>query len=264
MRYGKAGYDIHKKPEGSILTIDFILNGQSFVALNGGPVYKINESISFYVYCNNENRLKFLFDKFSEGGEILMPLGEYEWSRLYVWLKDKFGVSWQLDINDINSNQKIVPTLLFTNEKSILVGDAVNFYTALFPNSKIITLVPFDKSLSVLAEKLQFAQFSLDGYIINAISGGNVFHKFDFNEAFSFILRCETQDEIDYYWDKLTEGGEEVECGWLKDKFGLSWQIVPTILNELFKDPKKFEKLMESLLKMKKIEINRLTEQIEI
>jgi len=102
------------------------------------------------------------------------------------------------------------------------------------------------------------AQFKLNGYLMNAMSGGTFKHNFDFNESISFIINCHTQEEIDYYWQKLTEGGKEVECGWLKDKFGISWQVVPSILNELLLDPQKSGKAMSAVFTMKKFDIQTL------
>lgn len=251
IRYGKEGFEYHHKPEGSVMTVEFELNGQSFLALNGGPVFKPNESISFFVYCESEERINFLYEKLSEGGSVNMPLDKYDWSPKYAWVKDKFGVSWQLDIEAINSPQKIVPSLLFVNDKYALVKEAMNHYTSIFPNSKIL--------MEYQAEDfLLFGQIKLNGYLLNLMSGGKLQHNFDFNDALSLIINCETQDEIDYYWNKLTEGGKEVQCGWLKDKFGVSWQVVPKILNELISDPQKSSKTMNAIFQMVKLDIKKL------
>ena len=119
---------------------------------------------------------------------------------------------------------------------------------------------PYDKSMNLPEGTLLFAQFKLNEYLMNAMSGGAIEHNFDFNESISFIINCDTQEEVGYYWQKLTEGGEEVECGWLKDKFGISWQVVPTILNELLRDPQKSSKVMDAVFTMKKFNINKLIE----
>lgn len=253
IRYGKEGFEYHHKPEGSVMTVEFELNGQSFLALNGGPVFKPNESISLFVYCESEERINFLYEKLSEGGSINMPLDKYDWSPKYAWVKDKFGVSWQLDIEAINSPQKIVPSLLFVNDKFALVKAAMNHYTSIFPDSKILMEYTAD-------DFLLFGQIKLNGYLLNLMSGGKMTHNFDFNDALSLIIYCDTQDEIDYYWNKLTEGGKEVQCGWLKDKFGVSWQVVPKILNELISDPKKSSKTMNAIFKMVKLDIKKLKE----
>jgi predicted 3-demethylubiquinone-9 3-methyltransferase (glyoxalase superfamily) len=260
LRYGKEGIEIHQKPEGSVLTVEFTLDGIPFVALNGTPVFPRNESISIFVYCEGDERINFLYEKLSEGGSVNMPLDKYDWSPKYAWVKDKFGVSWQLDVEKINSPQKIVPSLLFVNEKFNLVKEAANHFTSIFPNSKVIMEYPYDKSMNLPEGTLLFAQFKLNGYLMNAMSGGTIKHNFDFNESISFIMNCDTQEEINHYWQKLTEGGEEVECGWLKDKFGISWQVVPTILNELLFDPQKSSKAMSAVFTMKKFDINKLVE----
>lgn len=120
---------------------------------------------------------------------------------------------------------------------------AADFYCSVFKNSKIISSSP----LVVI--------FELNGKKFMGLNGGPMFK---FNEALSFVVDCETQGEIDYYWEKLTEGGEESMCGWLKDKFGLSWQIVPSILGELMNDPKRGQRVMDALMKMKKFDIEKL------
>lgn len=261
MRYGKEGFEYHQKHEGSVMTVEFKLNGQPFLVLNGGPDFQFNESVSFYVYCGSEERINFLYEKLTEGGSVNMPLDKYDWTKKYAWVKDKFGVSWQLDIENLNSPQKIVPSLLFVNEKFNRVKEAINHFTSIFPNSEVIMEFPFDKSMNLPEDTLLFAQFKLNGYLFNLMSGGTLKHEFDFNESISFIIYCETQGEIDYYWQKLTEGGEEVQCGWLKDKFGISWQVVPTILNELLRDPQKSSKAMNAVFAMKKFDIETLIKE---
>lgn len=121
---------------------------------------------------------------------------------------------------------------------------AADFYCSIFPNSKIVS----DTAMVV--------NFELDGVFFMALNGGN---HFKFNEAVSFVVPCKDQDEIDYYWDRLTQdGGQEGKCGWCKDKFGLSWQIVPTILNQLVSDPEKGQRVMQAFLKMTKFDIEAL------
>ena len=252
-RFGKEGFEHHGMPEGTVMTMGFELNGQKFLALNGGPIFKFNESVSFFVYCESYERIEFLYQKLSEGGSINMPLDKYDWSEKYAWVKDKFGVSWQLDIDKINSPQKIVPALLFVNDKVTKVKEAVNHYSNIFPYSKLIFSAPHSGD----DNNLLFAQFSLSGNLFNAMSGQGE-HNFDFNEAVSFIINCDSQDEVNYYWEKLTEGGSESMCGWLTDKFGVSWQVVPT---EMFKyiggnDKEKSSRAMNAMFQMKKLDLN--------
>ncbi len=262
LHYGKEGFEFHGMPEGTVMTIDFEIMGQHFVALNGGPQFKFNESISLFVYCGSEERINSLYQKLAEGGSVNMPLGKYDWSPKYAWVKDRFGVSWQLDIEDVNSPQKIVSSILFVNEKFAKVKSAMNYYASIFPSSKIIMEVPWDKSMNFPEGTLLFAQAKLNNYLLNAMSGGSLEHNFDFNESISFIISCENQAEVDYYWEKLGEGGDENAkvCGWLKDKFGVSWQIVPSVLYEMLNDKQKAASVMTALLKMKKLDIKKLIE----
>lgn len=265
-RYDEASAQVSGKPAGSVLTVEFEIEGNKFLALNGGPAFKLNPSISLFVYCDGEKVIDELYNKLKDGGNILMPLDKYDWSPKYAWVQDKFGLSWQLDVEKINSSQKIVPALLFGNEKFGKVKEAVTFYTSVFPNSKLIMEAPFDKSAGLADKTLLFAQFKLSDYLFNAMSGSTAKHDFDFNEAISFIVDCKDQQEVDYYWNKLTsEGGEESMCGWLKDKFGVSWQIVPRILPELLQDkePAKSQRVMKAMLQMKKIDVADLEKAYE-
>lgn len=257
-RYDEESAKVSGQPEGSVLTIEFELDGYNFLALNGGPAFKLNPSASMFVYCDGGEVIDQLYNKLKDGGNVLMPLDKYDWSPKYAWVQDKYGLSWQLDVEKINSSQKIVPSLLFANEKFNKVKEAVTFYTSVFPDSKIILESPFDKSAGLPDDTLLFAQFKLSDYLFNSMSGSTAKHDFDFNEAFSFTVDCKDQKEVDYYWNKLTsEGGEESMCGWLKDKFGISWQVVPTALGKLLSDPDplKSQRVMQAMLQMKKIDI---------
>lgn len=258
-RFGNEGFEHHGMAEGTVMTMEFEISGQKFLALNGGPNFKFNESVSFFVYCESAERIEFLYSKLSEGGSINMPLGKYDWSEKYAWVKDKFGVSWQLDIDKIDSAQKIVPALLFVNDKYLKIGEAVNYYTSIFKDSKQIFDTPYPPSEIIPKGTLLFSQFSLYGSLFNAMSGAGE-HNFDFNEAVSFIINCDSQEEVNYYWEKLTAEGEESMCGWLKDKFGVSWQVIPT---EMFKyiggsDKEKSSRAMNAMFQMKKLDLNIL------
>ena len=161
--------------------------------------------------------------------------------------------------------QKITPFLWFDDQAE----EAVNFYTSVFKNSKVGSMTRFDEAGAKASGRpvgsVMTASFQLEGLDFTAINGGPVFK---FTEAISFSVSCETQAEVDYYWTKLSEGGDEKaqQCGWLKDKFGLSWQIVPTALPRLLggKDPKKSQRVMQAMLQMKKIviaDLERASEQ---
>jgi predicted 3-demethylubiquinone-9 3-methyltransferase (glyoxalase superfamily) len=233
------------------------------MTINGWPEFRFSDAVSLFVYCGSDSEIDRLYGKLSENGSVLMPLGKYDWSAKYAWVRDKFGVSWQLDADDINHQQKIVPSLLFVNEKAGRVREAVSFYSTVFPDSRVIMESPWDQASGMPEGALLFAQFSLLGYLFNSMSGGGIRHEFDFNEAISFMVYCKTQEEIDYYWNKLLEGGgAEQACGWLKDRFGVSWQIVPEIMDELMttSDRAQLARVTEAMLKMVKFNIKELVD----
>jgi predicted 3-demethylubiquinone-9 3-methyltransferase (glyoxalase superfamily) len=153
--------------------------------------------------------------------------------------------------------QRITPFLWFNDNAE----EAVKFYISIFKKSKIGKIARYDEAGEKVAGRpagtVMTIEFEIEGQDFIALNGGP---HFKFNEAVSFVVSCKTQTEVDYYWNKLSAGGKEVQCGWLKDKFGLSWQIVPTILGELMsdKDPVKSQRVMEAMLKTVKLDINKL------
>jgi predicted 3-demethylubiquinone-9 3-methyltransferase (glyoxalase superfamily) len=149
--------------------------------------------------------------------------------------------------------KKITPFLWFDTEGE----EAAEFYTSVFPNSKIVDVSCYGPAGPRPQGTVMTVSFELDGQPFVALNGGP---EFKFTEAVSFLVNCETQEEVDAYWSKLSEGGEEGPCGWLKDKFGLSWQIVPAALPRLLSDPdpRKSQRVMQAMLQMKKIEVDVL------
>jgi predicted 3-demethylubiquinone-9 3-methyltransferase (glyoxalase superfamily) len=246
----------------AVFTVDFSLAGQRFSALNGGPMFQINPSISFFVVCETESEIDAAWQKLSEGGAELMPLNKYDWSEKYGWVQDRFGLSWQLSLGKIadTGGQKFTPSLLFVGEQSGRAEDAVHFYTSVFKNADITGILKYGPGEALPEGVVKHAQFSLERLTFMIMDGGTG-HPFQFNEALSFVVSCDTQEEIDYYWSMLTAGGgQESQCGWLKDKFGVSWQIVPPILIQYLNDPdpQKAGAVMQAMLKMRKIDIGEL------
>jgi predicted 3-demethylubiquinone-9 3-methyltransferase (glyoxalase superfamily) len=154
--------------------------------------------------------------------------------------------------------QKIIPFLWFDNQAE----EAAHFYTSIFKNSKIVSVNRYGEAGPGPKGSVMTVKFHLDGQEFVALNGGP---HFKFSEAISFVVNCETQEEVDKFWEKLSEGGEKVQCGWLKDKYGVSWQIVPTVLVEMLqdKDPEKSKRVMEAILQMKKIDIKGLKDAYE-
>ena len=235
------------------MVVNFELMGKKFMGLNGGPVFKINPSISIFVYCKTADETDEIYNRLAEGGEPLMAIGKYDWSERYGWIKDKYGLTWQVMLG---AEEKICPALLFVGDKFGQAERAIKFYTGVFDNSSIDVLQHYPDA-TPFAGKVLFSSFKLNQYDLIAMDGSGE-HAFTFNEALSFVVNCQTQEEIDYYWIKLTEGGEESRCGWLKDKFGISWQIVPAILGELMMDKEKAPRVMQAFMQMKKFDIEKL------
>ena len=231
--------------------------GIKFMGLNGGPQYQLNSSISFFYYAGTDEELDRVYGLLSAGGSVIMPLGPYTWSRRYAWITDQFGVNWQLDVDPIRSEQKIVPCLLFVNERFGQIKNALTHYVEIFPNSKVLLEAPYPANPDFPDGALLFAQIKLGEFILNLMSS-TLAHNFTFSPAVSFVVDCANQSEIDYFWVKLGADGAYSQCGWLSDKFGVSWQIVPAILGELMADPTRSQQVMTALLKMTKFDIAAL------
>jgi predicted 3-demethylubiquinone-9 3-methyltransferase (glyoxalase superfamily) len=234
IRYNETMAEAAGRPVGSVLIVPFELAGQQFSALNGGPVFKFTPALSFFVNCDTAEEIHAIWEKLSDGGEILMPLDKYPFSECFGWLNDRFGVSWQLNL--AHRETKIAPFLMF---QSGTAEEAVNLYTSLFENSSINFIRRFGPGEAEPDGTLRYAEFVIDGQEFMAIN---------------------SQAEVDKLWEKLTEGGEEGQCGWLKDRFGVSWQIFPVVLGEILSDPdpEKAQRAAQAMLQMKKLDITAL------
>ena len=233
-------------------------SGQKLMFLNGGPMFTTNPSVSFYVICETDDEIESAWEKLMEGGTAFMTLGKYPWSPKYGWVQDRFGISWQLTLGKISDvGQKLTAALMFTEEQCGKAEEAVNFYTSVFEVSEIAGIYKYTKDDNDVEGTVKHSQFRLRNKLFMAMDS-SLMHHFTFNEAISLVVECDTQEEIDFLWDTLTEGGEESQCGWLKDKYGFSWQIIPSILSELMIDIHKSERVMNAFLKMKKFDIEKL------
>lgn len=267
VRYGKEGHDIHKQPEGKVMTVEFTLAGIDFVGLNGGPEFKINPSISFFVLCESSQEVDTAWKKLSEGATVLMPLDKYDWSEKYGWLQDRFGVSWQVALGKMEEvGQKIVPSFLFVGEQCGRAEEAIQLYSSVFENSKVDGILRYGSNEAPdKPGTVKHAQFSLNGQKF-MVMDSNHKHAFQFNEAVSIVVNCDSQKEIDFYWNKLlADGGQEGPCGWLKDRFGVSWQVNPVQLTAMLKDPdkKKTERVTKAFMQMKKLNLKELEKAFE-
>lgn len=244
------------------VVINIDLFGQKIMLLNGGPQFEKNASISFMVICESEDEVQKSWDQLMDGGMALMPLDSYPWSKKYGWVRDKFGVTWQLFLGDKQNEQKIVPTLMFIHENNGKAMEAMEFYTQTFPNSSLGNVLKYKDGgeANEVPENVQHAHFVIDGY--NLFCMDNSYdHKFDFNEGISMVIMTDDQEQTDNLWNTLTsDGGRESMCGWLKDKYGFSWQIVPKKLIQLMSDPdqEKAQKVVQAMMRMQKIIIKDL------
>ena len=215
----------------------------------------------FQVKCQTKAEVDAIWEKLSEGGTILMELDEYPFSERYGWLQDKYGLSWQIIfVGESEIKQKITPMLMFVGDVCGKAEEAVNFYTSIFPNGRADILARYGKGEEPDQEgTVKYATLTLEDQEFGAMDSAHA-HRFTFNEAISFRVCCNTQKEIDYYWERLSAVPESEQCGWLKDKYGVSWQIVPTVIDEMMKnkDEKKIARITEAFLKMKKFDIAEL------
>jgi len=252
---------IHNTPSGDCDIVSFTLWGHSFMSISAGPFFTLNPSISISVQCHDEAEIDRLYTALRAGGSDLMPLDKYPWSEKYAWISDKYGLSWQLNVfKDQDINQRINPALLFVGDQYAKAEEAMNFYVSVFPDSKINFIARYEEGQE--PEKpgtITHADFELLGQAFYAMDSARE-HKFAFNEAVSLIVNCDTQEEIDHYWEKLSAVPESEQCGWLKDKYSVSWQIVPTVMNELMAsgDAAKIDRVTQAFLKMKKFDIVEL------
>lgn len=246
------------------MVVNFELSGQKFMGLNGGPQFKFNPSISFFIISESDEEIDELYKQLSDGGMVMMALGKYDWSEYYAFVQDRFGLAWQImkgKTSDVN--QKITAAFLFVGSSFGKAAQAVEFYTKVFPQSSIDGILLYTKEEGDVTGMVKHAQFILDKKVFMAMDGAGA-HDFAFNEAISFVVECNKQQEIDFYWNTLiADGGQESMCGWLKDKFGVSWQIVPTILGKLMGNPEKAPRVMQAFMQMKKFDIAALEKAAE-
>ncbi|MEN6635439.1 MAG: VOC family protein [Clostridiaceae bacterium] len=252
---------LHGTPSGDVDTVEFTLDGVDLSAISAGPFFELNSSISLMVTCRSAEEVDALYASLGDGATLLMPLDAYPFSKRYVWLKDRFGLDWQLCYFETNEiTQKIRPVLLFAAEVCGRAEEALMFYRSVFPDALPGYFNHYSPGEAQDPRaKTNYAEMTLMGFQFVAMDHGFGGDEV-FNEAFSFMVLCRDQAEIDYYWEKLSAVPEAEQCGWLKDPFGLSWQIVPEQLSEMLATalPEEAERITEAFLGMKKLDIAAL------
>ncbi len=253
-------------PSGDCEIVNFKILGMPFMAISAGPLFKFNPAISFMVNFDPsqdpeaKERIDEVWAKLSEGGKVLMPLQQYPFSERYGWVEDRYGVSWQLILTKPEGEERplLLPALLFNGEVCGKAEEASDFYLSIFENSKRGTMARYPAGMEPDQEgTVMFTDFRLQEQWFVAMDSGHE-HGFVFNEAISFMLYCETQEEIDQDWEKLLAGGGiEQPCGWLKDRYGVSWQVVPSSLDQMMSDSDKeaVNRVTQAFLQMKKFDL---------
>ncbi len=253
-------------PSGTVDMVTIELEGMQFMLLSAGPYFHFTPAVSFLIACTSIEEVDFLWKELGEAGRVLMELDSYPFSPRYGWLSDKFGVNWQIMLQkEGERKQKFTPTLMFVGDNCGRCEEAMGFYTSIFHDSSQRGILRYGDGLEYdLPGTIQHAEVTLEKIDFAAMDSAYD-HDFTFNEAISFIVNCDTQEEMDYYWDKLSADPQAEQCGWLKDKYGVSWQISPIILNEMLKDEnsQKRKKVMEAFLDMKKIDLSEIKKVYE-
>ncbi len=255
---------IYDTPSGDCDMVSFQLFGLEIQSIGAGPEFRFNSSLSFMVSCTSKEEIDEYYGALSKDGDVLMPLGEYPFCPYYVWFSDKYGLNWQLlltgSFDGYERERRIRPVLLFQNTQCGKAEEALKFYESVLPGA---TLGVVSHNLEGEAQDtratINYAEISflgMDFVIMDHGLGGED----SFNEAFSLMIGCKDQMEIDYYWNKLSFVPEAEQCGWLKDRFGVSWQIVPSILGDLLANSTKEEadRVTKAFLQMGKFDIDLL------
>jgi len=264
---------IRDTPSGDCDIVHFTLWNKEFIAINAGPLFRFNPSMSFIVNYDPlffkgkpeeqeaaaRESLEKAWQRLMDGGKALMPMGEYSFSRQYGWVQDQYGLSWQLMLTEPTGDPRpaILPSLMFTGKTLGRAEEAIHFYTAVFKVSKPGTLASYPEGMDPdKAGTIMFADFKLEDTWLAVMDSAHQ-HGFEFNESVSLMVTCDDQAEIDYYWNRLSAIPEAEQCGWLKDKFGFSWQITSTVLEKLMKEgtPDQVDRITKAFLRMKKIDI---------
>lgn len=255
-------------PSGDCDIVSFELWGLGFMAISAGPLFTFNPSISFMVNFDPSrdaeaaSRLDRVWERLVDGGQTLMPLDSYPFSKRFGWVQDRFGLSWQLILTNPEGEERppILPTLLFVGEACGKAEEATDFYMSLFKDSRRGQIARYGAGQEPDAEgSVQFTDFTLDGQWFVAMDSAHE-HRFGFNEAISFLVRCRDQQEIDFFWEKLSAVPEAEQCGWLKDRFGVSWQIAPAAMDAMMRQgtPEQIARITQAFLPMKKFDLAKL------
>lgn len=247
--------DFQAHMAGLPLTVDFRISNQHFTVINAGDEFRPNPAISFLLNFDPLNftdeaaaraELKRVWHGLADGGQVLVPLQAYDFSPSYGWVQDRFGVSWQLLLTDPDGAPRpfVIPAFMFGGVQQNKAAEAVDYWTALFPDAeKSIDIRYSQPQETASAHSVRFSDFTLAGQWFAAMDSP-MDQDFTFTEGISLLVDCADQAEIDRYWAALSAVPEAEQCGWCRDRFGVSWQIVPKNIGDLVQRPGAYERLM--------------------
>lgn len=252
-------------PSGDCDLVHFTLCGQPFMAISAGPMFAFNPSISFMVHfdpardAQARERLDTLWAALIAGGKPLMPLDAYPFSKRYGWVQDRYGVSWQLILSEPSSEPRpmIMPALMFTGDACGKAEQAGAFYRSVFEESRTGHIARYPAGMPQDKEgTLMYSDFGLGGTWFVAMDSAHA-HGFTFNEAISFVVPCRDQAEIDRHWATLSSVPAAEQCGWCKDRFGLSWQVTPVAMETIMAsaDEETIARVTRAFLPMHKLDV---------
>jgi len=257
----KAVRTLHDTPSGDAEMVTFDLAGRAFMAISAGPLFTFNPSVSLHLKRPSKQDVDAVWSQLIEGGTILMPLDSYPFNERFGWVQDRYGLSWQVMVGRAGHGQPaIVPALMFTQPVAGKAEEAMTFYAAVFKSPAPTIRSRYGSGEAPDREgSVRIASFTLRGEEFAAMDSAHP-HGFTFNEAISFVVPCDSQEEIDFYWERLSADPGAEQCGWLKDKYGLSWQVTPTALGRMLGggDQQQVARVTRAFLQMKKFDIAAL------
>jgi predicted 3-demethylubiquinone-9 3-methyltransferase (glyoxalase superfamily) len=257
----KAGGELSDTPSGSVQMATLEIFGFNIDLMTAGPYLPFNATVSFLISCESAEEVDDLASRLV-GGTTMMELGEYPFAERYTWITDRYGVSWQLMFSSkMAQTQKVMPVLMFSINMCGRAEEAARFYTSVFHNATLHYLEKYAAGESGNEKAVvKHAGFTLENVNMAVMDNGTTPASFTFAQAVSFIISCENQAEIDYYWEKLTDGGTEIQCGWLNDKFGFPWQVVPSAMGRMMSTGTKEQigRVTTAFMQMKKFDIATL------
>jgi predicted 3-demethylubiquinone-9 3-methyltransferase (glyoxalase superfamily) len=256
---------IRDTPSGDCDVVEFHLAGQPLMAISAGPLFRPTPAISFMVNYDpsRDDKAREHMDdawaRLADGGVVRMELGEYSFSKRYGWVEDRYGVNWQLILTDAASEPRpsLMPSLMYVGDNAGKAEGAIDFYTSLFPDARRGQTARYPAGMEPDKEgTVMFADFQLAGQWFAAMDSAHV-HDFGFSEAVSLLVECTTQEDIDRLWQALSAVPEAEQCGWLKDRYGVSWQITPALLHKMMREgtPEQVDRVTQAFLPMKKLDL---------